>query len=70
MSLLTQKQTQFEDMPTAASMPKHDVTENYNADEVTETFMNVSKAETNISVTLHLSIDGRDCKMLYCSTSK
>ena len=68
MSLLTQKQTQFEDMPTAASMPKHDVTENYNAD--TETFMNVSKAETNVSVTLHLSIDGRDCKMLYCSTSK
>ena len=70
MSLLTQKQTQFEDMPTAASMPKHDVTENYNADEVTETFMNVSKAETNVSVTLHLSIDGTYCKMVYCSTRK
>ena len=70
MSLFKQKQTQFEDMPTAASMLKHDVTENYNADEVTETFMNVSKAETNASVTLHLSIDGRDCQMLYCSTSK
>ena len=70
MSLLTQKQTQFEDMPTAASMPKHDVTENYNADEVTETFMNVSKAEKNVSVNLHLSIVGKDSKMLYCSTSK
>ena len=67
---MTQKHTQFEYIPTAASMPKHDITKNYNADEVTETFMNVSKAETNVSVTLQLSIDGRDCKMLYCSTIK